>query len=51
MIGLPLIVCTALIALCFVSYLVFLAFVIVRTGTTKGLPDVATAIRAFRPPK
>jgi hypothetical protein len=32
---------------CFVAYLVFCAFVIVRTGSTAGLRDVAVAMRAF----
>jgi hypothetical protein len=31
----------------FVFYLFFCAFVIVRTGSTAGLRDVAVAIRAF----
>jgi hypothetical protein len=35
---------------CFVTYLIFLGFVIVRTGGTSGLRDVAAAIRAFRWP-
>lgn len=35
------------LACCFIAYLVFLAFVIVRTGGTDGLPNVAEAIRAF----
>ncbi len=33
---------------CFVAYLVFCAFVVVRTGNTAGLRDVAVAMRAFR---
>ena len=32
----------------FISFLAFCAFVVVRTGTTAGLRDVAVAIRAFR---
>ena len=31
----------------FISYLAFCAFVVVRTGSTAGLRDVAIAIRAF----
>lgn len=37
-------------ALCFLSYLAFLAYVIRKTGDTEGLRDVAIAIRAFRFP-
>jgi len=37
-------------ALCFVSYLAFLAYVIRKTGGTAGLRDVAVAIRAFKFP-
>lgn len=37
-------------ALCFVAYLVFLRFVVKETGTTEGLKDVATAMRAYRVP-
>jgi len=40
------IVCVAVV-LEFLAYLVFLGFVIVRTGSTEGLPDVASAIKAF----
>ncbi len=36
----------AAVVVCFVSYLLFLAFVVVRSGT-EGLRDVAVAIRAF----
>lgn len=32
----------------FISFLIFCAFVILRTGSTAGLRDVAVAIRAFR---
>jgi hypothetical protein len=38
--------CTVLVA--FLSFLVFCAFVVVRTGNTSGLKDVAVAVRAFR---
>jgi hypothetical protein len=31
----------------FVCYLLFCAFVVVRTGGTEGLRDVAVAVRAF----
>lgn len=37
-------------ALCFVAYLMFLRFVINKTGTTEGLPDVAKAISAYKIP-
>lgn len=37
-------------ALCFVAYLLFLRFVINKTGTTDGLPDVAKAISAYKVP-
>lgn len=36
---------TALVG--FVCYLIFLAFVVLRTGGTAGLRDVAVAMRAF----
>jgi hypothetical protein len=37
-------------ALCFMAYLLFLRFVINKTGTTDGLPDVAKAISAYKVP-
>jgi hypothetical protein len=37
----------AALVVCFVAYLVFLGFVIVRTNGTAGLRDVAVAVRAF----
>ena len=37
-------------ALCFLSYLAFLAYVIQKTRSTAGLRDVAVAIRAFKFP-
>lgn len=36
--------------LCFLAYLVFLAYVVTKTGSTEGLKDVATAMRAYRVP-
>lgn len=35
---------------CFVAYLLLLVFVIVRTGSTAGLRDVAAAISAYKMP-
>ena len=34
----------------FLAYLGFLAFVVVRTGQTSGLRDVAAAMKAYRGP-
>lgn len=48
--GFAMIVVAGIAALCFVAYLVFLGFVINKTGTTDGLRDVAKAIRAYRVP-
>jgi hypothetical protein len=36
--------------LCFAAYLLFLRFVINKTGNTECLRDVATAIRAYKVP-
>lgn len=36
--------------LCFLAYLMFMAFVVVKTGSTEGLRDVATAMRAYKVP-
>jgi hypothetical protein len=36
--------------ICFLAYLMFMAFVVVKTGGTEGLKDVATAMRAYRVP-
>ncbi|ANW66679.1 hypothetical protein BCA37_26680 [Mycobacterium sp. djl-10] len=36
--------------LCFLAYLVFMAFVVIKTGGTEGLKDVATAMRAYKVP-
>lgn len=38
----------AMVLLGFLAYLAFLAFVVVRTGDTSGLQDVAIAIKAYR---
>jgi hypothetical protein len=48
--GLAMVAVAVVAALCFVAYLLFLAFVIRRTGTTDGLSDVAKAIKAYRVP-
>jgi hypothetical protein len=37
----------AMAFLAFVSFLAFCAFVVVRTGGTAGLRDVAVAVRAY----
>jgi len=44
------IACAGIAAVCFVLYLVFLGFVILKTGGTKGLVDVAKAMDAYRVP-
>jgi hypothetical protein len=48
--GLALVAVAIIAALCFVAYLLFLRFVINKTGTTEGLRDVAKAMRAYRVP-
>lgn len=48
--GLALVAVAIIAALCFVAYLLFLRFVINKTGTTDGLPDVAKAINAYKVP-
>lgn len=48
--GLAGVVVAGIAALCFVAFLLFLRFVINKTGTTDGLPEVAKAIRAYRVP-
>lgn len=45
---LVLIVGAVALGLPFLAYLAFCTFVIVRTGSTEGLRDVAVAMRAFR---
>lgn len=35
------------IPICFISYLRFQRFVVIQTGSTEGLKDVAVAMRAF----
>lgn len=37
-----------LVAICFICYLVLCAVVVIRTGSTKGLRDVAAAIGGLR---
>jgi hypothetical protein len=49
-IGVATIAVAVIAALCFVAYLVFLRFVINKTGTTDGLRDVAEAMQAYRVP-
>jgi hypothetical protein len=49
-VGWAVVIRAGIAAVSFVSYLVCLGFVIVRTGGTAGLPDVAKAIRAYRIP-
>lgn len=49
-VGLVAIALAVVAALCFVAYLLFLRFVINKTGTTDGLPDVAKAISAYKVP-
>lgn len=48
--GLALVAIAAIAAMCFVAYLLFCRFVINKTGSTDGLRDVATAMRAYRVP-
>jgi hypothetical protein len=40
----------ALAAFCFIAYLLFLAFVIIKTGGTACMTDIAKAIKAYRVP-
>jgi hypothetical protein len=35
------------VVLCFLAYLRFCRFVVIKTGSTAGLRDVAVAMRAF----
>ncbi|MDQ1666843.1 MAG: hypothetical protein QOH75_2874 [Actinomycetota bacterium] len=48
--GLTVIAVAVIAAVCFVAYLLFCRFVVIKTGTTDGLRDVATAMRAYRVP-
>lgn len=48
--GAAMVVMAAIAAVCFVAYLIFLGFVIVKTGSTEGLRDVAQAISAYKVP-
>jgi len=50
LVGWAAIVCTGMAAICFLAYLTFLGFVIIKTGGTNGLSDVAKAIRAYKVP-
>ena len=38
---------SAVLAVCFFAYLALCAFIVVRTGATAGLRDLAVAMRAF----
>jgi hypothetical protein len=49
-IGLALIIVGALAAACFVAYLLFLMFAIIKTGGTACMSDIAKAIRAYKVP-
>lgn len=49
-IGLALVAVAVIAALCFVAYLLFCRFVVNKTGSTDGLRDVATAMRAYTVP-
>jgi hypothetical protein len=49
-IGLALIILGAIAGLCFVVYLAFLTFAIVRTGGTECMSDIAKAIKAYHVP-
>ncbi|BBY49898.1 hypothetical protein MARA_33660 [Mycolicibacterium arabiense] len=49
-VGLAMAAVPVIAGLCFLAYLVFLAFVVLKTGSTEGLKDVATAMRAYRVP-
>ncbi len=49
-IGWAAIVVAGIAALCFVAYLLLIVFVVVKTGSTEGLADVAKAISAYRVP-
>ena len=42
--------CAGIAAICFLAYLCLLWMTVVKTGTTDGLRDVATAMRAYRLP-
>lgn len=49
-IGVALVAVAAIAAVCFVAYLLFCRFVVNKTGSTDGLRDVATAMRAYKVP-
>jgi hypothetical protein len=49
-IGLALIILGAIAGGCFIVYLLFLGFVIIRTGGTECMSDIAKAIKAYRVP-
>jgi hypothetical protein len=49
-IGWALIILGAIAGLCFIVYLLFLCFVIIRTGGTECMSDIAKAIKAYRMP-
>lgn len=49
-IGFALMVVAGIGAFCFIALLLFMGFIVIRTGDTKGLRDVAVALRAYRVP-
>lgn len=49
-IGFALALVAVLGTFCFIAFLMFMVFIVVKTGETKGLRDVAVAMRAYRPP-
>lgn len=50
-VGLALAAAVPIVAgLCFLAYVLLIAFVVIKTGTTEGLRDVAIAMRAYRVP-
>ncbi len=44
------IVVAGIAALCFLAYLLLIVFVVIKTGKTEGLADVAKAMSAYRVP-
>ncbi len=50
MLGLAAIIIAGIAALCFVAYLLVIVFVVIKTGSTAGLADVAKAMAAYRVP-
>ncbi len=46
--GVAIVAVAIIAALCFVAYLGLCRFVVNKTGTTDGLKDVATVMRAYK---